>query len=58
MIKSKHENIHTCLGEATLQLLYNVFSSQSSKNASIIMLGFKNIESCFMKPLKLCLPHS
>jgi len=33
--------------------LYNVFGLPSTKNASLIMLGFKNIENCLKKTEKL-----
>jgi hypothetical protein len=46
-MKNKIENIHIGLGEANNNLLNLVFSMTSTKNASCILIGFKNIEECF-----------
>lgn len=44
LMKNKIENIHVGLGEANNHLLNSVFSMPSTKNASCILIGFKNIE--------------
>lgn len=37
------ENVHNSLGDSIYQLMQNIFGLPSTKNASLIMLGFKNI---------------
>jgi hypothetical protein len=46
LLAHKTESIHFALGEANNLLLTDVFASPSSKNASIIIIGFDGICSC------------
>lgn len=49
VLTNRTESIHFALGEANNLLLADVFASPSSKNASIIIIGFEGICSCLEK---------
>jgi hypothetical protein len=46
LLSHKEESVHFALGEANNMLLADVFASPSSKNASIIIVGFEGICQC------------
>ena len=51
------ENIHFALGEANNIILAQVFANPSSKNASIIIIGFEGACACLEKEEELRLPY-
>jgi hypothetical protein len=57
LLAHNSENIHFALGEANNLILADVFASPSSKNASIIIIGFDGACACLEKEDELRLPY-
>lgn len=60
LLLGREESVHFALGEANNMLLADVFASPSSKNASIIIVGFEGVSKCLEREEerdKLRLPY-
>lgn len=56
LLKNKQQSIHFSLGEVADQILQDAFNNISTKNVSIIIIGFGNMLSCLETNEELALP--
>jgi len=46
LLRYRHESIHYAVGEANNLLLTDVFSGQTNKNTSLIIIAFEAVGRC------------